>query len=92
MPEESFTGLNIPSSVTYSQIENLTPVYAYPAIIRPDGNKLWKSMTIRNITRYNRIIYNITLKLPSGTYSYHFQFKGAGVVVKTGAFSGPTVN
>jgi len=82
---------NFTFAVTYTQADNQAPEYAYAAIVKPDGNKILKAMTTTDTTYSNRSLHTCATKLPAGSHSYYFQFKGAGKVVKTSTASGPVV-
>jgi len=90
-PGTGTVATNFTFSVTYKQADNVVPEYAYAVIVRSDGTKLWKTMTTTDTTYSDGSLYSVTTKLPVGTYTYYFQFKAAGTVVKTPTASGPTV-
>jgi len=91
-PATGNPGTDFTYSVVYTQGENVAPDYAYLVIVKPDGSKLWKKMTTSDTTCSDGSLYTYTTRLPLGSYAYYFQFKGAGVVLKTSTLSGPTVN
>jgi len=91
-PSSGYTTTSFTFSVTYTQAENQGPEYAYAVIVKPDGTKLWKAMSTGDTTYSDGSVFTCTTKLPAGTHSYYFQFKGVGAVIKTASHSGPTVH
>jgi len=91
-PSSGTTTTDFTYTVTYTQLDNQAPEYAYVVIIKPDGNKIWRVMTTSDTTYSDGSLYTSTTKLPVGSYSYYFQFKSGGKVVKTATYPGPTVN
>jgi len=91
-PPLGSTSTEFTYGVTYTQGENVAPEEAWVVILQPDGTPLREPMSTSDTTYADGSLYTYTTKLTNGNYSYYFQFKSVGIVVKTATYTGPGVD